>query len=87
MNVEVIAAGAPLAPVAVDDLVGPVAPLWPARITWLDGAAHIALAFDLHVNLSPDFDVSEVAKRLGGGGHRQASGFREPMGQRTVGEQ
>jgi oligoribonuclease NrnB/cAMP/cGMP phosphodiesterase (DHH superfamily) len=25
----------------------------------------------------PDFDVSEVAKRLGGGGHRQASGFRE----------
>ena len=26
----------------------------------------------------PDFDVSEVAKKLGGGGHRQASGFREP---------
>jgi hypothetical protein len=26
----------------------------------------------------PDFDVSEVATRLGGGGHRQASGFREP---------
>ena len=25
----------------------------------------------------PDFDVSEVAKKLGGGGHRQASGFRE----------
>jgi hypothetical protein len=25
----------------------------------------------------PGFDVSEVAKRLGGGGHRQASGFRE----------
>jgi hypothetical protein len=25
----------------------------------------------------PDFDVSEVAKRLGGGGHRQAAGFRE----------
>jgi hypothetical protein len=26
----------------------------------------------------PDFDVSEVAKKLGGGGHRQAAGFREP---------
>jgi hypothetical protein len=25
-----------------------------------------------------DFDVSELAKRLGGGGHPQASGFREP---------
>jgi uncharacterized protein len=26
----------------------------------------------------PDFDVSVVATKLGGGGHRQASGFREP---------
>ena len=25
-----------------------------------------------------DFDVSEVAKQMGGGGHRQAAGFREP---------
>ena len=24
------------------------------------------------------FDVSDVAKKLGGGGHPQASGFREP---------
>ena len=29
----------------------------------------------------PDFDVSEVAKQLGGGGHRQASGFREAVPQ------
>jgi hypothetical protein len=27
-----------------------------------------------------DFDVSEVAKALGGGGHRQAAGFRERPG-------
>lgn len=27
----------------------------------------------------PDFDVSEVAVRLGGGGHRQAAGFRERL--------
>jgi hypothetical protein len=27
-----------------------------------------------------DFDVSVVAKKLGGGGHAQASGFREPRG-------
>ena len=26
----------------------------------------------------PDFDVSEVAKQLGGGGHRAGVGFREP---------
>jgi hypothetical protein len=29
-----------------------------------------------------DFDVSEVATKLGGGGHRQASGFREPASRR-----
>ncbi|MFN8635794.1 MAG: DHHA1 domain-containing protein [Chloroflexota bacterium] len=34
----------------------------------------------------PDFDVSVVAKQLGGGGHRQASGFREPSRQRAEGE-
>jgi len=33
----------------------------------------------------PDFDVSEVAKKLGGGGHRQASGFREPSSAQITG--
>lgn len=31
-----------------------------------------------------DFDVSEVATRFGGGGHRQAAGFREPSGEKRV---
>lgn len=44
----------------LDVHAGPVEPLWPARITWLDGQAQVALALDLHLNLSPDFDIADV---------------------------
>jgi len=38
-----------------------------------DGVRHWSL------RSRPDFDVSQVARQYGGGGHRQAAGFQEPI--------
>ena len=36
--------------------------------------------YSLRGRSTDDFDVSEIAKRFGGGGHRKAAGYEEPMG-------
>jgi uncharacterized protein len=45
-----------------------------AACFWIDGKE---MAFSLRS--APDgLDVSEIAKRFGGGGHQHAAGFRRP---------
>ena len=65
-------------PTMASDAAGKLASAAPFAATYFDKPG--ARVFSLRSRGSDGMDVSEIAKRYGGGGHRNASGFTAPAG-------
>jgi nanoRNase/pAp phosphatase (c-di-AMP/oligoRNAs hydrolase) len=59
----------------ISELVGHLAQTAPFAIGWFQAASG---DYQYSLRSRADFDVSEIAKVFGGGGHKQAAGFRIP---------